>query len=597
MKKGLILLVIVILGWGLAVQGATIKLKDGSELQGDIIEKGKTVVKIRIEGGLELEIDGEKIASVDGQAYTVDKRAAYEEQLRALDDTKAEAQYELGKWCRERGMRAEAEQHLKKAIEIDPMHEGANLALGRVFIEKEGKWMDRYEAQKKGYKLGRKSGKWVTANEAMAERGMKEYKGYMLSDAEIKAMKAREIRRYKNLYYTHAVCDLKNDILHIDFYNKCKLDKKQEEEFFKVIAEAESKRQFFRDQIHAINDRVEVAYNRLKEEGMKGVYNTYERPEGVEAAAGSAEYEVIDIKKGFTEQMWPYAERAMKMLAEMKGPRSQKGTALFAMDHNYCMCCHSDMHANTECESCHRGGREIQAHPRELSALKEIRAMSGKEWAQKKEKIIRQWCRPIKNAAQLSKMELKRRQMMERESIETLFTETRDQDATAFERNKEAMAAKLACSDASERVRIEAKVLGARRHELSHNVKARDRIVNCFFDGTLFTYLSGKLGKKAKTLLAAEGKGAGLVEKQTVITGKAAFEQYCGFCHPIERVMVRIRMGMGPAMWAKAATKRLRYWKGDWTEEEMQQRIDAIVDYICELESKQSNKKGKKEEF
>ncbi|MEW6359748.1 MAG: hypothetical protein AB1696_25645 [Planctomycetota bacterium] len=597
MRKGLILVLAVILGLGFSAEGAKIKLKDGSELDGEIVEKGKTVVKIRIEGGLELEIDGDKIASVDGQAYAVDKRAAYEEQLRALDDTKAAAQYELGAWCRERGMRAEAELHLRKAIEIDPMHAKANEALDRVFVDKEGKWMDKYEAQKKGYQMGRKSGKWVTETEALAERGMEEYKGYMLSDAEIKAMKAREFKQYKDLYYTHAVCDLRNEILHIDAYNKFQLDKKQEEEFFKIIAEAENKRQFFREQIHAINARVEVAYNRLKEEGIKGVYNTYERPEGVEEAAGKAEYEVIDLKKGFTEQMWPYAEQAMKTLTQMKGPRTKKGSALFVMDHNYCMCCHADMNANTECQTCHRGGRQIESHPRELAVLKEIRAMSGKDWAEKKEKTIQQWCRPVKDAAKLSKMELKQREMMERQSIETLFTEARDQDATSFERNKEMMAAKLASADATQRVQVEAAVLGDRRHELSHNVKTRARIVECFFDGTLFEHMNNKLGRKAKTLLAAEGAGATLVEKQTVISGKAAFEENCGFCHPTERVMVRVRMGMGAAMWAEKVPVRLRYWKGDWTEEEMQKRVDAIIDYICELESKLSEQKGKKDDF
>ena len=89
MRKGLILALTVILVMGFSAYGATIKLKDGSELEGEIIEKGKTVVKIRIEGGLELEIDGDKIESVGGQKYTVDKRAAYEEQLQALDDTSA----------------------------------------------------------------------------------------------------------------------------------------------------------------------------------------------------------------------------------------------------------------------------------------------------------------------------------------------------------------------------------------------------------------------------------------------------------------------------------------------------------------------------
>jgi hypothetical protein len=93
-----------------------------------------------------------------------------------------------------------------------------------------------------------------------------------------------------------------------------------------------------------------------------------------------------------------------------------------------------------------------------------------------------------------------------------------------------------------------------------------------------------------------------LVEKQTVTPGKDAFEEFCCFCHPIERVMVRIRTGaMGAGFWAQKVPTRLRYWKGAWTEQEMDQRVQAIIDYIVELESQYANKdekgKEKKDEF
>ena len=134
------------------------------------------------------------------------------------------------------------------------------------------------------------------------------------------------------------------------------------------------------------------------------------------------------------------AKQAMAVLGK-KGPRAQKGTPLFVLDHGYCMCCHpkAKMHENSECTLCHRGERRFMSRPAELQALKDLRAMPGNEWAAKKEKIIKQWCKPIMGAQGMKKSELMRRQMEERNSVETILVEARDHSATDFEKNKEMM--------------------------------------------------------------------------------------------------------------------------------------------------------------
>ncbi|NOZ23306.1 MAG: cytochrome c [Planctomycetes bacterium] len=574
----LFLILVLAVGVSTVAYGATIKLKDGSELQGDIIEQGKTVVKIRIAGGLELEIDGEQVAAVDGKPYKVDKMAAYEERLQAIDDTKAEDQYELGMWCKKRGM-PQAKVHFEKALTLDPTHEGANRALGRVFVKREGKWMTPYDAQKKGYRVSRSTGEWVTETEAMRDKGFKEYKRAMLSQDEINRMKENEFSRWKNYYYTHEVYRLKGQLLRINLFNKLALSKDQMDQMYVILAEAANEAEMFMESRHAVNQEAEAAFNALRYENQKGVYRSFDTPRSVQQPAGAAEGALKKLPKAFAHTMAPYLERVEKVLAQ-SGPRTQKGSQLFKVDHEYCMCCHNNMAQNNECGACHRGNRLTKANPQAMAALKEVRAMSGADWAKRKDEIIRRWMKPV---TARNKKEQKMREMDEYASVERVLTNVRDLDATAFENDKQMLASQLAAKNDIARARTESAMLRDRMSKMKHAHKTEAMMVDCFFDGTMFEIMQKKV-KRPKALLASRQKTT-LVERQNMFDGKQLMERTCTKCHRLDRVMRRIREAPLGAEWHEHLKKMLGAMPVD-----VQAASDQIVDYLIELESKNSKK-------
>jgi len=574
-RKSLLLVLAVAFALSLTAWGATVKLKDGSELQGEIVENGKTSIKIKV-GEIELEVEGDMIESVDGKAYVVDVRAAYDEMLKALDDSSADAHCRLASWCRRKGLKAESKVHLRRALSIDPAHKDANLGLGRVYVEKEQKWLDPAEAQKKGYQVAKKSGRWVTESEALEERGFQKYKGAYLSAKEIEEMKAREFSRWKNYYYTHSVCDLKAQLPRIALYNKLNLSKEQMEEFFLILAEAEQAKAMFLDTRHEVNMECERAWNHLKFENNKGVYRGFDTPSSVQRPAGAAEKAYKHLPKGYTHTLSPYLRQVEKVLAQT-GPRTSTKSQLFAVDHGYCMCCHKDMAGCSECAGCHRGSRKVTANSAGVAAICEVRAMSGAEWAKAKEKIIRTWIKPVTGK---NKREMKMREMEEYASIEQLFTRVRDLDATAFENQKALLASQLAAKTDIDRTRLEREVLMAKRSRMSRAHETEAMMADCFFDGTMFEILGGKLKRKSRQLPASAGK-ARLVEQQAVFDGKAMVEEACTKCHTVQRIHRRMKRAPMGAEWHECVKKMLMPLPPN-----IRAAGSAIADYLIELESK-----------
>lgn len=562
-----------------------VKLKDGSEMTGKIVKRDAVRVVMNVDG-LEVTIPGETIQSVDGQAFTVDPQAAYEEELKSLDDTNADSQYRMGKWCEAHGLAAKAKEHIKKALDIDPKHEGANLALGRVYVDKEGQWMDRAEARKKGYTVAKSSGKWVTEDEAAKDIGLKEYKGYFLSDEEIKRMKEREYSQWQSYYSTHAVCDLKDQIRRIALFNKLGLSKEQMDALYVAVAEADDARQMFLETRHEVNAKCEEAWNRLKEENMKGVYRSFDTPASVEGPAAEAEKAYKHLPKGYSHILAPYLERVEKILAQT-GARTAKGSQLFKVDHDYCMCCHRDMAGNSECATCHTGTRKEQANPAAIKALKEARAMSGADWVKKKDDVMRTWIKPVTAEG---KKEQKMREAEERASVERIFTQARDLDATAFENSKTMLAAQLGASGDIERARIEAQILKQRLDKMARSHETEGMMMDCFFDGTMLEILGGKVKKPKELLASAKRPTAGLVEKQAVYDGKQMMEQACVKCHTLDRVHRRIREAPRGAEWGECVRKMLLP-----LPPEVRAAGDVIADYLMELEGKDQT--TKKDEF
>ncbi|MHC4661998.1 MAG: DUF1570 domain-containing protein [Planctomycetota bacterium] len=92
-------------------------------------------------------------------------KAANEEYMRLLSEAEmrstAASFFDLGKWCRDLGMEAQAKDAFRRAIALDPKHAPAHRALGHELVK--GKWMSEDEAKSTGY-VRNSDGEWVKAD-------------------------------------------------------------------------------------------------------------------------------------------------------------------------------------------------------------------------------------------------------------------------------------------------------------------------------------------------------------------------------------------------------------------------------------------------
>lgn len=94
--------------------------------------------------------------------YKPTKEEEYAERVKRIDAKDPEAQFDLGRWCADNGLKEQAADRFRKTIEIQPDHEGAHLALGHRKLE--GRWLseDEFNAAKG---LVKYKGEWVTPQE------------------------------------------------------------------------------------------------------------------------------------------------------------------------------------------------------------------------------------------------------------------------------------------------------------------------------------------------------------------------------------------------------------------------------------------------
>lgn len=99
------------------------------------------------------------------------RQATLEEYERAKSETAdtPDAQWQLAEWCRENRLLTQRQAHLERVIELDPEHAAARRALG----------------------FQKHSGRWVTQEELMTERGYVRYKGRWRLPQEIKQLEEK----------------------------------------------------------------------------------------------------------------------------------------------------------------------------------------------------------------------------------------------------------------------------------------------------------------------------------------------------------------------------------------------------------------------
>jgi tetratricopeptide (TPR) repeat protein len=137
-----------------AASADIIYLNTGGVVKGEIIEEDpdKYIVKTKY-GPIPVNRD-----DVDFIERGTDKEI-FQQRLKKIEKDNADACVELGGWAQSVGLREEAEQMYKKAIELNPDHYFARTELGH--HKYKGKWMSEDEYNK-AIGLVKYEGKWVT---------------------------------------------------------------------------------------------------------------------------------------------------------------------------------------------------------------------------------------------------------------------------------------------------------------------------------------------------------------------------------------------------------------------------------------------------
>ncbi len=218
-RSHLWLAALLLLFLGLGVRADILHLKDGRRVEGQVVEESKSTIKIRtLLGTFEF-----KASEVERIERGKSKLEEFEERMAAARS--ADQLHEVGLWAEKKRMRKQAKQAMRKVIEVDPMHAGANTWLG--FVLYDGEWMtpeardkriaEALEAEQAAKGLVRYGdrwvtpedkqrleaglilvdGEWMTFEESQQARGLEEFDGEWLERSE--ALARRHCSRAEEL--------------------------------------------------------------------------------------------------------------------------------------------------------------------------------------------------------------------------------------------------------------------------------------------------------------------------------------------------------------------------------------------------------------
>lgn len=155
-----------------APSGSTdeVTLKNGKKLVGKIISETDEEITILTYKEGPLSVAAGEVKS------TLKKPCLYDDFEKKRDESEdnAEGHFQLGEWCKGKGLLWQAAVEWGKAIDLDPDHEKARKALSHV----------------------KRKDRWVTYEEQMKEKGLALFEGKWLKPAEIEKIKFQ-----RNPYY------------------------------------------------------------------------------------------------------------------------------------------------------------------------------------------------------------------------------------------------------------------------------------------------------------------------------------------------------------------------------------------------------------
>lgn len=146
------------------------ELKDGGRIVGTELERSSSRdYVVQSAAGARITISKSHVQRIVRQTGPL---LEYEQRSHAIPDT-APAHRELAEWCRQQGLRKQAEHHLQRILELDPSDEPARLSLG-------------YQRQ---------GDHWMTREEIMQSRGLQYYDGTYRTPQDIAIRKQRQMRK------------------------------------------------------------------------------------------------------------------------------------------------------------------------------------------------------------------------------------------------------------------------------------------------------------------------------------------------------------------------------------------------------------------
>ena len=145
----------------------TLQIVGGGRLSGPskVVEASDDYVMVKVDDTMTVAIDQSHVRRRIEDAELAD----YAELLTATGE-QADAQFELGRWCRGRGLVAQSRFHYRRAMAADPDHKLARAALG--YVRTGGQWIQFDELRRK-QGLVNEGGRWTLPEAVEAEAAAK----------------------------------------------------------------------------------------------------------------------------------------------------------------------------------------------------------------------------------------------------------------------------------------------------------------------------------------------------------------------------------------------------------------------------------------
>jgi len=250
----------------------TVVMKDGRVLKGTITEDTGDTIKLRTGAG-DVVIQRDEIERLEKDSSIKEE---YEKRRKEIGEKDAEGHYKLAQWCKQNGLKEEAEKELEEVIKIDPEHQEARKEAGYTKID--GKWVKEDEYMKEqGYV--KHEGKWVKKEEfentqKNAEEAKKKKEELERKKIEEKVASSEEAKRKE---YEGVPWDSRHQIDTEHFHLECNCPRKVAEYYSWLLEALYEKYKEILGQFNPINRKCDIYIFRNYEEFLQMT----RRPQGV----------------------------------------------------------------------------------------------------------------------------------------------------------------------------------------------------------------------------------------------------------------------------------------------------------------------------